>query len=304
MWKVLKWVGIGLGSLLGIVVVAAVVLYFAGGSRLDKRYDIEVAAVPIPTDEAAIARGRHLAQAVTLCHGCHGDHLEGKVLVDEPSMATVYASNLTAGRGGIGGAYRDADYVRAIRHGVNAAGRGLMIMHSDAYHHLGEEDLSALIAYVKAAPPVDNEVPPTRTAPLGRVFVALGLFDSEAVPLIPAEVIDHGALLAKGPARGVTAEYGRYLVAIGLCSMCHGPDLRGGLPIEEGAPPGPNIVVYGDPEGWSEEQFVRTLRTGVTPYGKALDPELMPWEMYGKMTDEELSAIRGYLVSLSGVGSR
>lgn len=299
MTKVLKWAGIGLGSLLGIVVVAVVVLFLVGGSRLNKSYDIQVATVTIPPGETAIARGRHLAEAVTLCQACHGDNLEGKVLIDEPSIATIYASNLTAGQGGIGAIYSDADYVRAIRHGVNAEGRGLMIMHSDAYHNLSEEDLGAIIAYVKAVPPVDNEVPKTKTALLGRIFVALGLFDMEAMPLIPAEVIDQSAPFAGVPPQGVTAEYGRYLVSIALCSMCHGSDLRGGPPIEEGAPPGPNIAVYGAPGVWSEEQFMSTLRTGVTPAGKALDPEWMPWKVYAKMTDEELVAIRQYLASLS-----
>lgn len=296
--KVLKWTGISLGSLLGVVVVLALVLYVVGGSRLNKSYDIQVATVAITTDEAAIARGRHLAEAVTLCQACHGDNLGGGVLFDEPPIATIYASNLTTGRGGTGAVTSDADYVRSIRHGVNAEGRGLMIMHSDAYHNLSEEDLGAIIAYIKSVPPVDNEVPQTRAAPLGRIFVALGLFDSEAMPLLPAEVIDHDAPFKAVPPPGETAAYGRYLVSIALCSMCHGSDLQGGPPLEEGAPPGPNIVAYGVDGIWSEEQFLSTMRTGLTPYGKALDPESMPWKVYAKMADEELIAIWQYVVSL------
>lgn len=88
----LKWAGIGLGALIGLLVIAAVVLYVIGGSRLNRRYDIRVAAVTIPTDKAAIARGRHLAAAMTLCRACHGDNLGGDVIVDEPLLATVYAS--------------------------------------------------------------------------------------------------------------------------------------------------------------------------------------------------------------------
>ncbi|MFQ5860486.1 MAG: c-type cytochrome, partial [Dehalococcoidia bacterium] len=161
MKRVLKWTGIGLAGLLGIVVVAAVVLYFLGGSRLNRSHDIQVENIAIPTDETAIARGRHLAETVTVCQGCHGDNLGGDVLFEESGIASVYASNLTSGRGGIGATYSDADYVRAIRHGVNQEGRGLMIMHSDVFHNLSEEDLGAVIAYVKSVPPVDNEVPKT-----------------------------------------------------------------------------------------------------------------------------------------------
>lgn len=121
-------------------------LYSIGGSRLNRSYDIRVAAIVIPTDEAGIARGRHLAEAVTLYHACHGDNLGGDALIDEPLIATIYAANLTSGRGGDGASYSDADYVRAIRHGGNAEGRGLMIRHSDAHHNLGEEDLGALVS--------------------------------------------------------------------------------------------------------------------------------------------------------------
>lgn len=298
MIKALKWAGIGLAGLVLLAAVAAAILYVRGGARINRTYDIAVAAVPVPTDSATVARGRRLAEAVTLCTGCHGDDLAGEVLIDEPMMATVYASNLTAGRGGVGTTYEDADYVRAIRHGVNDAGRGLMIMHSDAYHNLSAADLGAIIAFVRSMPAVDKEHPETRGGPLGRIFVALGMFDRESMPLIPAETIDHDAPFADPPTPAKTAAYGRYLVSLALCSMCHGDDFQGGPPMEEGAPLAPNIAALAAPGAWSEEQFIGTLRTGVTPYGKALDADVMPWERYGGMTDEELGAIWRYLVSL------
>jgi len=299
MKRVLKIAVAGLSAVLALVVAAALVLYVVGGRRLHRVHDVPSDAVAVRTDEATIARGRHLAEAVTLCVGCHGDDLGGDVLVDEPLIATIYASNLTSGRGGVGATYTDADYVRAIRHGVNREGRGLMIMHSDAYHNLSEADLAAIISYVKSVPPVDHEVPATKGGPLGRVFVALGMFDRGPMPLIPAEVIDHGAPLSDSPPEGDTAGYGAYLVSIALCRMCHGPDLKGGPPIDEGAPPAPNIAVRAAPSQWSEEQFVGTIRTGITPEGKALNAEAMPWEVYGKMTDEELRAIWRYVESLA-----
>jgi mono/diheme cytochrome c family protein len=297
MKKIVKWVGIALGGLIGIILIAGVVLSFLGGSRLNRSYSVQPQGIDIPTDEAAIERGRHLARAVTLCVACHGENLAGDTLIDEPMIATIYASNLTAGRGGVGATYTDIDYLRAIRHGVNRQGRGLMIMHSDAYNRLSAADLGAIIAYLKSLPPVDNEVPQSRGAVLGKVFVALGLFDG-AVPLIPAEIIDHDAPIAAAAPAGVTPEYGQYLASIAVCSMCHGSDLKGGPPIEEGAPPGPNIAAYAASGSWSEEQFINTIRTGVTPYGKTLNADVMPWEVYAKMTDEELAAIWRYVASL------
>ena len=238
-------------------------------------------------------------EALAFCQACHGDNLGGEVFIDEPMMATVYAPNLTSGQGGVGATYTDADYVGAIRHGVNPEGRGLIIMHSDVFHNLSEEDLGAVIAYVKSVPPVENEIPERRLLPLGRIFIALGLFDTEAIPLIPAEVIDHGAPFVEMPELGATAEYGQYLMSITLCSMCHGSDLRGGPSLEPGMPPGPTLAAYGAPRGWSEEQFVATIRSGVTPYDKALDPEAMPWDIYANLTDDELAALWRYIASLN-----
>lgn len=299
MKKVLKWIGIVLGGLVGLLVLASVVLYVKGSTRLNDTHEIQLENISIPTSESTITRGQHLVEALTFCQGCHGDNLEGKDFIDEPMMATVYAPNLTSGQGGVGATYTDADYVGAIRHGVNPEGRGLLIMHSDVFHNLSEEDLGAVIAYVKSVPPVDNEIPERRLLPLGRIFVALGMFDSEAIPFIPAEVIDHSAPFIERPEMGATAEYGQYLMSITLCSMCHGSDLKGGPPLEEGMPAGPNIAVYGAPGGWSEEQFVATIRTGVTPYDKSLDPEFMPWDIMSNMTDDELAAMWRYIASVN-----
>ena len=210
---------------------------------------------------------------------------------------TLAASNLTAGLGGVGTVYSDADYVRAIRHGINREGRGLIVMHSDIYHNLSRQDLGAIIAFVKSVPPVDNEHAKTTVAPLGRIFVALGMFDMESAPLIPAEVIDHDATFVKAPAQGSTAEYGEYLMAISLCAMCHGPDLSGAPPLGPGMPPGPNISILAAPGGWSEEQFAAAVRTGVIP-SRTLHPEFMPWEKFANLTDEELAALWSYLQSL------
>lgn len=299
MKKALKWAAIALGVVATLATVAVTVLSFLGRSRLGRTYAIDVELLPIPTDSAAILRGAHLAAGVTFCTACHGEDLRGDLLFEAPGIATLYAPNLTAGHGGRGAVYDDVDWVRAIRHGVSPEGRGLMIMHSDAYNHLGASDLAAIIAYIKSVPPVDNPLPGPRVTFLGRAMVALRLFDTEAVPLIPAERIDHTAPLSTGPAAGATAAYGRYLVDIALCRMCHGADLRGGPPIEEGAPPGPSLAAWRTP-GWTADQFVATIRTGTTPYGKALDSEHMPWERYARMTDEELRAIRAYLLSVGG----
>jgi cytochrome c553 len=299
MKKLLKWVGIVLGGLVGLIAVAAIALYASGSARLNKTYDIPVETIAIPKDGAAITRGRHLAEAMAFCTACHGEDLGGEVQDDDSMVFTFAPPNLTAGRGGVGATLSEADYVRAIRHGVNPQGRGLLIMHSDAYHNMSEEDLGAVIAFAKSMPPVDNEVAKTRVAPLGRIFVALGMFDVETVPLIPAEVIDHATPFVHAPAPGPTVEYGEYLMSISLCRMCHGPDLTGGPSIEPGMPPGPNIAAHAaSGGGWTEDEFAAVLRSGVTPSGRTLNPEHMPWNLTAKLTDEEITALWLYLQTL------
>ncbi len=241
--KVLKWVGIVLGGLIGVIVIAVVVLYFVGGSRVNRTYDIQPEAVAIPTDAASIERGQHLAEAVTGCTSCHGDNLGGDSFFDDPAIAIFDASNLTSGRGGIGGTYSDVDWVRAVRHGVDPDGKGLLIMPADVFINLSGEDLGAIIAYVKSVPPVDNEAPEPEFGLMGRVLIAIGAFGE----VVPAQLIDHAASVPTAPAAGVTAGYGEYLASIGHCFVCHGEDLSGGEGPDPESPPVPNITTGGHP---------------------------------------------------------
>ncbi len=300
MKKVFRIIGIVLGSIIGLILVAGMVLYFIGTTRLNRMYDIQVENVPIPTDQRSIARGRHLAEAVTVCQVCHGDQLQGTVIEDQPMLVTLTAPNLTSGQGGVGDSLNDADFVRAIRHGVGPDSRGLIVMHSDIFHNLSEQDLGAVIAYVKSVPPVDHKLPETQATMLGRIMIGSGVLDSDSVPLIPAERIDQNASFAEMPAQGVTAEYGGYLMSITLCRMCHGPDLAGGKFPDPSVSTAvtPNLTPGGELGIWTETQFASTLKTGVTPNRHELDPNLMPWNVFGKMTDDELNAIWLYLQSL------
>jgi len=50
-------------------------------------------------------------------------------------------------------------------------------------------------------------------------------------------------------------------------------------------------------KGWTAEEFVRTIRTGVDPSGHELLP-VMPWRTIARLDDTELNAIYVYLLSL------
>ena len=101
--RVLKWVGIALGGLVGVLVVLIVVLFFIGGSKVNKTYDVSVAGFTVPTGSDATARGEHIARSYGLCIECHGLKLEGELLDEDPVFGRIAPSNLTSGLGGVGG---------------------------------------------------------------------------------------------------------------------------------------------------------------------------------------------------------
>ena len=292
MKRILKWTAIGLAIAAGVVLLAGVSMMLATDMRLAKRYTVAVAPLAVGSDPAALERGRHLAEVY--CARCHGEKLEGAPLFADASLGYVAAPNLTGGRGGVGAAYDDGDWVRAIRHGIRPDGKPLFIMPAGDFQHLSEEDLAALIAYLKQAPPADNQTRVREFTPLARILYTTGAFGN----LLPAEWIDHVAVEQGGvqggvPQPGATAEYGAYVATLGGCRGCHGQDL-GGATDDPSAPPAPNLTPGGELRGWGEADFIKLMREGTTPTGRQVS-SYMPWQAYGRLRDEELRALWRYL---------
>jgi mono/diheme cytochrome c family protein len=293
MVTVLRVLGFTLLGLALVLIVAAVGIYVVSEMKLNRTISVPTETVAVPTDTAAIQRGQHLAAAVATCIDCHGPTLGGRVFIDDPALGRVIAPNLTRGRGGVGATFGDADLVRALRHGVDPIGRPLLIMPADDYTYFSDADLGMIIAYVRSLPPVDNALPNNELRALGRVLFALG-----QLPLQTADNIDHTAARPAAPSAAVTPEYGHDLANTAGCPSCHGPGLSGGK-IPQAPPDAPqaaNISPAGV-GGWSESDFIRTIRTGTRPDGRILNT-FMPWPYYAQMTDDELKAIWQYLQSV------
>lgn len=292
MRTVVKWIAIIFGGLIGLLLLAAVFVTISSSSRVNKSYDIPSSAVVVHNNDEVLARGQHLVEIS--CAGCHGADLSGKTVIDDPPIASIYASNLTAGAGGIGQSYADEDWVRAIRHGVRPDNTPLLVMPSQIYYYYSDEDIAAIIAYAKSVAPVDNTLPDRGIGPVGRVLFTAGMLPAPA-----AELIDHTGPRPQAPEPGVTAAYGEYIAGRG-CADCHGADYAGGaVPgSPPGAPPAPNLTPAGDLATWSEEDFISTIRSGFTPAGRQLDSDEMPWPTYSKMTDAELQAVWLFLQEL------
>ena len=290
MKRFLKLAGRGLAGLIVVLVVGTAVVYAESTRRLNKVYSFNDPPLVIPSDSASVAKGRHFVQAIGKCAGCHGDDLAGKITADNFLIGRLYSANLTRGKGGIGSTYTDADYVRAIRHGVRRDGRPLATMPTDAFYYINDADLANTIAYLKTIPPVDADIPARKIGPLPRVLSLTTDF-----PLIGAEKVPLSGERPTPVAAGPTREYGDYLATVGACKSCHLADLAGGVPVERNvfsANLTPRAIGK-----WTEADFRKSLREGIRPGGRVLSA-VMPWPYTRFMTDDEIHALWLYVHSV------
>jgi mono/diheme cytochrome c family protein len=286
-----KIAGYVVGAMAALLMVGYGTAHMVSDRRLSERFDMILTTVFVPDDEAAIEWGGHLVNAVTACQDCHGPDLAGTVMSDD-AAAVLVAPNLTPGKGGVGATLTDADWVRAIRHGVRSDGSSLLVMPSYAYARMSDRDLGAMIAYLKTLPPVDHELPAFRLRPLGRALVAAGAFNDE---FVARKIAAEARYEEVEP--GLSLEYGEYLATISGCISCHRADLKGGPAGPPEAPPASDISPAAL-ANWDQADFFRAMREGRRPDGSEIS-EFMPWPVMRQMKDEELSAIWLYLQSVS-----
>ena len=293
MKKSFKWFGIVLGSLLGLTIFILLGLAFKGNSMWNKTYNVHVETITIPADAASIARGEHWVKAE--CIGCHRDNLSGGPFFEAP-FATIDAKNLTSGKGGAGSEFKDEDWIRALRHGVNPEDHSLIIMPASDFRYFSDSDLGDIIAYVKSVPPVDKETREPNFNLLGRALVGAGIFGKGI--LVANDIQQSGPVPSSAPTAGITPEYGAYIVNASGCHTCHGVNLSGGKSPDPSAKNAPNLTLGGELVTWKEADFIKAIRTGVKVNGKQLDPKQMPWEHFKNFSDDELKAIWVYLQSV------
>jgi len=291
--RVLKVIGIVLGVLVGLIVIALLAINILGNNEIYRKVTVPAESVTIPTDDASIKEGERLVQ-VYGCNGCHTANFGGKIFIDDPQLGRIISANLTRGKGGIGGELTDDDWVRVLRHGVKPDGTRVIIMPAEEFTHLNASTLGKIIAYLKSVPPVDNELPKTEFHLLGQVLILTGKFNP-----FPYEFIDHSAPIAAEVPPGPTVEYGRYLAQV--CAVCHGPGFSGG-PMKIAPPNAPksgNLTGgLGGIGKWTKDDFIHALRTGDKPDGGVISSEFMPWPSFAHMTDGELTALYLYFQTL------
>ena len=282
--RFLKWGSVGLAALMVVAVSVASGLAIAGLAKLQAR------SAPIPELNVVgaveqIQRGQAIADS--FCGACHSSPPTGGVEIGEHlpvPVGSFMAANLTpAGRLS---RWSDGEIFRAIRNSVDADGHWMVIMSYTNAGKLSDDDIAAVIAYLRSRPADGQPTPdpPDRLNLLGAIMLGAGLLPGPTP--ISTDVIT-------APPKGPTARYGEYLLSYQDCRACHGADLSGGVQGQLG-PVGPGLALVKE---WTLEQFVSTLRTGIDPGGRQLGKE-MPWQPIGKMDDDELGAIYDYLIHL------
>ncbi len=269
-----RWtlIGLGVAAGLGVLGAGAAVITARSQAILDARHPGRPSAVHAAASPEAVARGAHLV-LVTDCTACHGKSLSGALMT--LSGSPIYASNLAV----LSKTRTDAELDRAIRQGLRPDGRSELAMPSQAYAALSDEEVAAIIAYLRTLPPGR---PVQERPPLGlmlRANLAVGALKTEA-----ARVAEARAPLDAGPG----FEAGRHLAAIS-CGQCHGTDLAGGRDS-----PGPDLTVRGY---YDRKQFTRLMREGE---GIGEHMELMSQTAlasFTHFTDAEIGQIYDYLIA-------
>lgn len=290
-----RWLKRGALALLVLVALAAAAL-FAGEllarQKMKRKLDIAVKAVPYRADAAAVERGRYLF-ASRGCVDCHGAQGNGRVFLDDGKGMRIAGPNISPGPGGVVAGYAPEDWVRAIRHGVARGGRPLMVMPSEDYNRLTDEDLASLVAYIRQLAPVQGGAAVVELPLPVRAFYGFGLMHDAAAK------IDHALPPAQPVADGVNVAHGAYVA--NMCLGCHGARLAGGK-IPGGPPdwpaaakltPGADSAMPRYPDA---DAFTRMFKTGNRPDGTPI--KVMPFGSLGQMNDTDVRALFLYLKSL------
>lgn len=294
-----------------IVAVGGIITYAL--NSFEKKFDAPYPEITASTDSAVIARGKYLALGPAHCADCHAPMSErAKVLAGEEvplsggldfhiPLGILYTPNITSDPETGIGKLTDQEIARALRYGIRHDGQAIIDLMP--FYDLSNEDLTAIISYLRTQPPIKNVRPENEYSFLGKMVKTYSLLPSGDGEVPPA------------PPQDSTAAYGKYLVnSVANCRGCHtardlmtgafiGPELAGGFPMEVFSMKGevikdkhlvtPNLTPdnsTGIMSDWSQEQFVERFRLGVVIQGTP-----MPWGPFSRMSDLELKAIYKYL---------
>jgi mono/diheme cytochrome c family protein len=208
----------------------------------------------------------------------------------------IAGPNISPGPGSVVAGYTPEDWVRTIRHGVNPKGRALMVMPSEDYNRLTDDDLASLVAYLRHIEPAAGGGPVLDLPLPVRVLYGFGVIRDAAAR------IDHARPPEQPVPDGVTPLHGAYVA--NMCLGCHGTRLNGGR-IPGGPPDWPPAANLTPGEGTvmtryaNADAFARLFKTGKRPDGTPV--KVMPFEALREMSETDVRALFLYIKTLPPV---
>lgn len=283
---VVKLIGAGL-SILVIVTTSIFVLF---EYKAQKVYSPKIPDLSFAMKTADIELGKRIYAVRAGCIDCHGEALDGKLVLDDSSMGKVWAPNITPANLKD---WKDSEIARAIRYGVGRDGRPLQFMPAMDYVGFSLSDVAAVIGYLRSVKEIPIENRETKFGAPAKILGALG-----AIPvLFPPEHIDMNQGFANKPEEAPTAEFGKYLAQ--SCIGCHGIEFKGGkIP---GAPPdwpeAANIRL-GQNSKWTEDALNSYIDSGLSPTTGQQTRPPMPIELLRQFNVMERKALWSFLGAL------
>jgi mono/diheme cytochrome c family protein len=267
-----------------------------------------------PPASDPVARGKYVFGAAGGC-GCHTEKdrpvNSGGRKYDGP-FGTVYSANITPDRQTGIGSWTDDQIITAIRLGRRPNGERLIPVHPyTVFNGMAEEDLRALVAFLRSLPPVNRPNTPKK--------ISMPLFESVFLPAWLAAFAPREMPPPSAPTSGLAR--GEYLVrAVGHCGECHTPRgvtqatdnsrFLGGTQRGPEGDPVPNITPDKDTGlTWSEDEIADYLETGNKPDGDAaggLMAEVIDGTAagYKHLTKQDRLAIARYLKTIPAVRNK
>jgi mono/diheme cytochrome c family protein len=307
MKTLLKWSAIS-GMVLVVLLATGITATIGWRPILGPKFR-SVTSRKFETTPERLERGRYLVTSASDCFGCHSEHnwkshgapvvpgMEGagEVMPFPDLPGRVVAQNITSDVETGVGAWSDDELARAIREGVDRNGHTLFpMMPYQRFRHMSDEDLAALIVFLRSVPPIRHQLANTDI-----IFPVNYLVRSAPQPLTQRVSCD--AAMRTDPVRR-----GAYLVTIAGCADCHTPLVRGepiaAMDFAGGEPrSGPWGTVASanltpDDSGikyYDKALFLQAMHTGYVR-ARELSP-IMPYWVYGHMSDDDLKAIFAYL---------
>ena len=290
-----KWMKYTGGALVALAILALLTVWagqFLAKRKVTRKIDIAVAPLAVTADAMHIEQGRYLF-STRGCADCHGANGAGKEVIRSRNMLVV-SPNITAGANSVTAGYRTEDWVRTLRHGVKPDRTPVMIMPSEDFNRMPDDDLASLIAYIHTLAPVSGRTAVVELPIAVQVMYAFGMVRDAA------EIIDHSLPPAPPLAPAVSLPYGAYVAS--SCISCHGPGFSGGRipgsPPEWPSPanltPGPGSAM---PRYPTPEVFKAMFQRGTRPDGTPIS-RVMPFGSLAQMTDTDVRALHYYLSSL------